>query len=53
VGLGNNVAESCTFTVQFDPTQLPSGPYTGMLNVTIGDSTIRVISEAQDVGIVG
>jgi hypothetical protein len=37
---------SCTFTVRFDPTQLPSGEYTGRLNVTIGGNTIRVLSFA-------
>jgi hypothetical protein len=52
VGLLNN-GPSCTFTVRFDPTQLPSGEYTGRLNVTIGESTIRVLAFAQVVRLVG
>jgi hypothetical protein len=52
VGLLNN-GPSCTFTVRFDPTQLPSGEYTGRLNVTIGGSTIRVLAFAQVVRLIG
>ena len=37
---------SCTFQVQFDPTQLPDGEYTGRLNVTVGGNTIRVLAFA-------
>jgi hypothetical protein len=51
VGLLNNT--SCTFTVRFDPTQLPSGEYTGRLNVTIGGSTIRVLAFAEIVRRIG
>ena len=51
VGLRNNT--SCTFTVRFDPTQLPSGEYTGRLNVTIGGNTIRVLAFAEVVRLIG
>jgi hypothetical protein len=51
VGLLNNT--SCTFTVRFDPTQLPGGEYTGRLNVTIGGSTIRVLAFAEVVRLIG
>jgi hypothetical protein len=44
---------SCTFTVRFDPTQLPSGEYTGRLNVTIGGNTIRVLAFADVVRLIG
>ena len=44
---------TCTFTVRFDPTQLPSGEYTGRLNVTIGGSTIRVLAFAEVVRLIG
>jgi hypothetical protein len=52
VGLLNN-GPSCTFTVRFDPAQLPSGEYTGRLNVTIGGSTIIVLAFADVVRLVG
>jgi hypothetical protein len=52
VGLLNN-GPSCTFTVRFDPTQLPGGEYTGRLNVTIGGSTIRVLAFAEVVRLIG
>jgi hypothetical protein len=39
--------------VQFDPTQLPSGEYTGRLNVTIGGNTIRVLAFAEVVRLIG
>ena len=45
VALGRN--RSCTFTVNFDPTQLRSGTYTARLKVTIGRNTIRVHAAAQ------
>jgi hypothetical protein len=45
VALGRN--RSCTFTVQFDPTQLRSRTYTARLKVTIGRNTIRVHAAAQ------
>ena len=51
-GLLSN-GRGCTFTVRFDPTQLPEGGYTGRLNVTIGESTIRVLAFAQVVRLVG
>jgi hypothetical protein len=51
VGLIHNT--SCTFTVRFDPAQLPSGEYTGRLNVTIGGNTIRVLAFAEVVRLIG
>jgi hypothetical protein len=44
-GLNHN--KSCTFTVRFDPTQLPADTYTARLNVTIGLNTISVVTVAQ------
>ena len=52
VGLLNN-GRGCTFDVQFDPAQLPSGEYTGRLNVTIGGSTIRILAFAEVVRLTG
>jgi hypothetical protein len=37
---------SCTFTVRFDPTQLPEDTYLGRLNVTLGRNTLRVLAVA-------
>jgi hypothetical protein len=51
VGLRNHT--SCTFNVQFDPTQLPEDTYLGRLNVTIGGNTIRVLAFAEVVRNVG
>jgi hypothetical protein len=51
VGLRNNT--SCTFNVQFDPTQLPADTYLGRLNVTIGRNTIRVLAFAEVVRTIG
>jgi hypothetical protein len=42
-----NHGRSCTFTVMFDPSQLPEDTYTGRLNVTIGGNTITVLTVAQ------
>jgi hypothetical protein len=38
---------TCTFTVRFDPTQLPSGDYLGRLNITMGGNTLRYLSFAE------
>jgi hypothetical protein len=44
---------TCTFTVRFDPTQLPSGDYLGRLNVTMGGNTLRLLSFAEAVRLIG
>ena len=46
VGLLSN-GPSCTFTVRFDPTQLPSGDYLGRLNITMGGNTLRYLAFAE------
>ena len=40
-------AGTCTFTVRFDPTQLPSGDYLGRLNITMGGNTLRYLAFAE------
>jgi hypothetical protein len=52
VGLLNN-GPSCTFTVRFDPTQLPSGDYLGRLNITMGGNTLRLLAFAEVVRLIG
>jgi hypothetical protein len=44
---------TCTFTVRFDPTQLPSGDYLGRLNITMGGNTLRLLSFAEVVRLIG
>jgi hypothetical protein len=38
---------TCTFTVRFDPTQLPSGDYLGRLNISMGGNTLRYLAFAE------
>jgi hypothetical protein len=38
---------TCTFTVRFNPAQLPSGDYLGRLNITMGRNTLRLLSFAE------
>jgi hypothetical protein len=45
--------QSCTFTVQFDPTQLRSHEYTARLQVSYGRDNLRVHVRAQLVRTVG
>jgi hypothetical protein len=52
VGLLSN-GPSCTFTVRFDPTQLPSGDYLGRINITMGGNTLRLLAFAEVVRIIG
>ena len=40
-------AGTCTFTVRFNPTQLPSGDYLGRLNITMGGNTLRYLAFAE------
>jgi hypothetical protein len=44
---------SCTFQVQFDPTQLPPDSYQGRLNITMGGNTLRYLAFAEVPRVIG
>jgi hypothetical protein len=44
---------TCTFQVQFNPAQLPSGDYLGRLNITMGGNTLRYLAFAEVPRLIG